>query len=82
MRDELTDSQIALLCDIEESDLTKFAGDKKRDLDRLLSEGYVEPTNSHPGSAFKLTAKGADGVAHRDDRVAVWALCRLCGGAR
>jgi hypothetical protein len=32
MRDELTDSQIALLCDIEESDLTKFDGDRKRDL--------------------------------------------------
>jgi hypothetical protein len=65
MRDELTDSQIALLCDIEESDLTKFAGDRKRDLDRLLSEGYVEPTNSHPGSAFKLTAKGADFLGER-----------------
>ena len=33
MHDELTDSQIALLCDIEESDLTKFDGDRKRDLD-------------------------------------------------
>ena len=66
MRDELTDSQIALLCDIEKSDLTKFAGDRKRDLYRLLSEGYVEPTNSHPGSAFKLTAKGADFLGERD----------------
>jgi hypothetical protein len=60
MPDELTDYQIALLCDIQEGDLTKFAGDRKRDLERLLSEGYVEPTQSHPGSAFKLTAKGAE----------------------
>jgi hypothetical protein len=34
MPDELTDYQIALLCDIEEGDLTKFAGDRKRDLER------------------------------------------------
>ena len=60
MPDELTDYQIALLCDIEEGDLTKFAGDRKCDLERLLSEGYVEPAQSHPGSAFKLTAKGAE----------------------
>ena len=60
MPDELTDYQIALLCDLEEGDLTKFAGDRKRDLERLLSEGYVEPTQSHPGSAFKLTGKGAE----------------------
>jgi hypothetical protein len=53
MPDELTDYQIALLCDIEEGDLTKFAGDRKRDLERLLSEGYVEPTQSHPGSALR-----------------------------
>ncbi len=52
MPDELTDYQIALLCDIEEGDLTKFAGDRKRDLERILLEGYVEPTQSHPGSAF------------------------------
>ena len=65
MRDELTDSQIALLCDIEESDLTKFDGERKRDLERLLSKGYVVPTNSHPGSAFKLTAKGADFLGER-----------------
>jgi CTP-dependent riboflavin kinase len=65
MRNELTDSQIALLCDIEEANLTKFMGDKRRDLERLLSEGYVEPTSSHPGSAFKLTTKGADFLGER-----------------
>jgi hypothetical protein len=39
---------------------SKLSGDQKRDLERLLSEGYVEPTESHPGSAFMLTAKGAE----------------------
>ena len=31
--------------------------DAKRDLERLIAEGYVQPTADHPGSAFELTAK-------------------------
>ena len=65
MSDDLTNSQIALLCDIGEQALSEFAGDRKRDLERLLSEGYVEPTQSHPGSAFMLTAKGAEFLGAR-----------------
>ncbi len=65
MSDDLTNSQIALLCDIEECALSKLTGDQKRDLERLLSEGYVEPTESHPGSAFMLTAKGAEFLGAR-----------------
>jgi hypothetical protein len=57
MNEDLTDDQIALLCDIGEFDPSRQAEDKKRDLDRLVSEGYVQPAGSHP--AFKLTAKGA-----------------------
>jgi hypothetical protein len=57
MTEDLTDHQIALLCDIGELDPKKQTEDKKRDLDRLVSEGYVRTTESHP--AFKLTAKGA-----------------------
>jgi hypothetical protein len=59
MSDDLTNSQIALLCDIGECDLSELTGDQKSDLKRLLSEGYVEPTESHPGSNFKLTARAA-----------------------
>ena len=33
------------------------ASEKKRDLERLIAEGYVQPTAGHPGSAFELTAK-------------------------
>ena len=39
MSDDLTNSQIALLCDIGELNLPKPTGDKKRDLERLISEG-------------------------------------------
>ena len=65
MSDDLTNSQIALLCDIGECDPYELTGDQKNDLERLLSEGYVEPTESHPGSKFKLTAKGGEFLGKR-----------------
>ena len=34
MSDDLTDSQISLLCDIEEHDPAKSSSDEKRDLER------------------------------------------------
>ena len=55
--DDLTDTQISLLCDIEEHDPAKSSSDAKRDLERLIAERYVQPTSDHPGSAYKLTAK-------------------------
>jgi len=58
MSDDLTNSQIALLCAIEEHDHANASGDQKRDLDALMSGGYVQATSDHPGSAFELTAKG------------------------
>jgi hypothetical protein len=57
MSNDLTDSQISLLCDIEEHDPAKSSSEAKRDLGRLIAEGYVQPTSDHPGSAFELTAK-------------------------
>jgi len=65
MSDDLTNAQVALLCDIVQSDLSKFIGDQKSDLERLIYEGYVEPTESHPGSTFKLTAKGVECLGKR-----------------
>ena len=65
MSDDLTNSQIALLCEIGEFDLTKLTGDQKRDLERLISIDYVEPTESHTGSAFTLTAKGLEFLGKR-----------------
>jgi hypothetical protein len=57
MSDDLTNAQIALLCDIGEHDESRSSNDQKRDLDRLIAEGYVQPTAGRPGSAFELTAK-------------------------
>jgi hypothetical protein len=55
MSDGLTDDQIALLCGIGEHELLEVIDDKQRDLQRLLSGGYVEPKEGHSG--FQLTAK-------------------------
>jgi hypothetical protein len=57
MSNDLTDSQISLLCEIEEHDPAKSSSDAKCDLERLIAGGYVQPTADHPGSAFELTAK-------------------------
>ena len=57
MSDDLTNSQIALLCSIEEHDESRSNSEQKRDLERLVAEGYVQPTEDHPGSAFEPTAK-------------------------
>ena len=65
MFDNLTDSQIALLCGIGEYDHAESASDKKRDLEALTSGGYVQATRNHPGSAFQLTAKGAAFLGER-----------------
>ena len=60
-----TNSQIALLCDIGELHLPKLTGDQKRDLEQLISGGYVGPTESHARSAFMLTAKGVEFLGKR-----------------
>jgi hypothetical protein len=57
MSDDLTNSQIALLCSIGEHDESRSSSEQKRDLKQLIVEGYVQPTADHPGSAFELTAK-------------------------
>jgi hypothetical protein len=65
MPDDLTDSQIALLCSIEEHDPEQSSRDEKRDLERLVAEGYVQPTAKHPGSTFELTAKAVAFLGER-----------------
>jgi hypothetical protein len=57
MSDNLTNSQIALLCAIEEHDHSNSSSDQKRGLEQLISAGYVQLTGHHPGSAVELTAK-------------------------
>jgi hypothetical protein len=65
MSDDLTDSQIALLCAIEEYDHSESTSDKKRDLERLIAAGCVQPTADHPGAAFEVTAKGVAFLGER-----------------
>jgi hypothetical protein len=65
MSDDLTNSQIALLCDIDEFHLPELTADQKRDLERLISGGYVGPTASRASLAFTLTAKGAEFLGKR-----------------
>jgi hypothetical protein len=57
MSDNLTNSQIALLCAIEEHDHSNSSSDQKRGLEQLISAGYVQPTEDHPGSTFELRPK-------------------------
>jgi len=65
MSDELTDSQIALLCAIEEHDDSEATPEQKSDLARLLLAGYAQPAGDHPGSAYQLIAKGAAFLGER-----------------
>jgi hypothetical protein len=62
---DLTDDEIALLCANGEADPTKLTGNQTRDLERLISRGYVEPVDENPGSAFKPTAKGMEFLGER-----------------
>ena len=65
MSDDLTNDQIALLCEIGEHGLFKAMADDGRDLQRLLSGGYVEPREGHSGSALQLTAKAIEFLSVR-----------------
>lgn len=68
MSDELSNADIALLCDIAQLEAARLTGEKKRRLTRLLDAGYVESGDARPGQAgtpLKLTAKGVDFLGKR-----------------
>ena len=65
MSDDLTATQIALLCDIGEFHLPDLTDDQKRDLERLISWGYVKQTENRANSALMLTTKGAEFLGKR-----------------
>jgi hypothetical protein len=65
MSDDLTNSQIELLCEIGEYDPLRLTGERERDLEHLLSEGYVARSPTHPGSKFMVTAKGMEFLGER-----------------
>jgi hypothetical protein len=61
--DDLRDDEIALLCDIEQCDLSELTGDTRQALQRLLSGRYIEHATAQPDSPFKLTAKGIESLS-------------------
>lgn len=63
--EELTNSQIALLCDIGELDPVRADDAGKADLARLVSGGFVEPAPRQPGPAYRPTAKGVAFLGER-----------------
>jgi|tagenome__1003787_1003787.scaffolds.fasta_scaffold18866949_1 hypothetical protein len=60
---ELTNAEIALLCEIGEFNLPEHTSD--HDLARLISDGYVERREGHPKSPFILTAKATEFLSAR-----------------
>jgi hypothetical protein len=60
---DLTDDQISLLCSIGEFDPEKQAEEKRRDLEKLISGGFIERAGNR--RAYKLTAKGAEFLGQR-----------------
>lgn len=65
MSDELTDDQVALLCSIGEFDWSKATTEKRRHLERLTADGYVQPAGKNPASPVELTAKGVTFLGKR-----------------
>ena len=60
---ELTNAEIALLCEIGEFNLPERTSD--HDLARLMDGGYIQRTEDHPRSPFMLTAKATDFLSAR-----------------
>jgi hypothetical protein len=58
MSDDLSNAQIALLCEIGEDVLATPDGNRNGDVEQLVDAGYVAPMKDHRGTGFKLTAKG------------------------
>jgi hypothetical protein len=66
MDGELSNDQIALLCDLERHDPSSLAAAEKHDLEQLVGAGYAEYAGERSsGPFFQLTAKGMDFLARR-----------------
>ena len=65
MSDDLTNDQIALLCDIGEFKHLNLTVERKRDLEHLISIGYVIPSESPTGSAYMLTPEAHEFLGMR-----------------
>ena len=65
--DTLSDSDIALLCDIGGSFLSALGAEKLARLRRLIERGFVEQASSAGGTParYQLTAKATHALAER-----------------
>jgi hypothetical protein len=62
---ELSDSDIALLCDVGDS-FPKPTGEKLLRLERLIARGFVEAAPAHKAPAkYQLTAKATEILTER-----------------
>jgi hypothetical protein len=55
----LTDTQVAVLCDIAQS--VALAGNRQREVDRLMKEGYL----AKDGDLYELTPKAEKALSDR-----------------
>lgn len=61
MSQEISDSGIAVMCDIARASGLDLDADKQAELDRLVADGLVEisaPAQPAEGAKFALTSKG------------------------
>jgi hypothetical protein len=65
MPDDLTDTQVALLCEIGELEPSGLSSDQTRDLELLVFGGYLELADSGARKAFTLTAKALEFLGKR-----------------
>jgi len=65
MSDDLTNEQIALLCDIGEFKMPDLTIERKRDLEHLISVGYVAPMEGDARAAFMLTLEAHNFLSMR-----------------
>jgi hypothetical protein len=62
----LSNDDIALLCDVEDSFPTKPTAEKMRRLEKLIAAGFVEPAGADQApETFQLTAKARQLLAER-----------------
>jgi hypothetical protein len=65
MADDLSDEEIALLCDVLEGHGANLNADKTKILDQLIAKGFVVATDQESPEEYKLTSKAQQLLAER-----------------
>jgi hypothetical protein len=64
MADDISDLEIAVLCDLLDNPGANLKAHKKAVLDQLVTKGLVDPTNDEPAK-FQLSDKARHFLAER-----------------